>query len=155
MLDKLVEGMLDKLMGGVTEIVARAHDLTYEPVPALNRDRKQEMRSKAFGPTVNTLQLAYSKLLHENFENKWSSEISGNVRDLAAAIVWKLSVKSEEAAEEGKKLMEDMLEHLQVEFKWDKILKILEAAADIAGIEKANAYKRAKTCQDNLREKRQ
>ena len=47
-----------------------------------------------------------------------------------------------------------MLEHLQVEFKWEKILKILESAADIAGIEKANAYKRAKTCQDNLRQKR-
>ena len=47
-----------------------------------------------------------------------------------------------------------ILEHLQVEFKWEKILKILESAADIAGIEKANAYKRAKTCQDNLREKR-
>ena len=60
------------------------------------------MRSKSFGPTINSLQRAYSKLLHENFENEWSSEISGNVRDLAAAIVWKLNVKSEEAAEEGR-----------------------------------------------------
>ena len=112
------------------------------------------MRSKSFGPTINSLQRAYSKLLHENFENEWSSEISGNVQDLADAIEWKLSVKSEEAAEEGRELMIKMLEHLQVEFKWEKILKILESAADIAGIEKANAYTRAKTCQDNLREKR-
>ena len=73
---------------------------------------------------------------------------------MAAAIEWELSVKSDEAAEEGMELVRKMLEHLQVEFKWEKILKILECAADIAGIEKANAYKRAKTCQDNLRELR-
>ena len=141
-------------MGDVTEIVARAHYHSYEPLPALNKARKEEMRSKSFGPIANSLQRAYSKFLHDNFENEWSSEISGNVRDLAAAIEWKLSVKSDEAAEEGMELVRKMLEHLQVEFKWEKILKILESAADIAGIEKANAYKRAKTCQDNLREKR-
>ena len=141
-------------MRDVTEIVARAHYRSYEPLPVLNKARKEEMRSKSFGPTINSLQRAYSKLLHENFENEWSSEISGNVRDLAAAIVWKLSVKSEEAAEEGQELMIKMLEHLQVEFKWEKILKILESAADIAGIEKANAYKRANTCHGNLQEKR-
>ena len=141
-------------MRDVTEIVVRAHYKSNEPLPELNKARKEEMRSKSFGPTINSLQRAYSKLLHENFENEWSSEISGNVRDLAAAIEWKLSVKSDEAAEEGMELVRKMLEHLQVEFKWEKILKILESAADIAGIEKANAYKRAKTCQDNLREKR-
>ena len=118
--EQLVQGVLDKVMGDVTEIVARAHYHSYEPLPALNKARKEEMRSKSFGPTLNSLQRAYSKLLHENFENEWSSEISGNVRDLAAAIVWKLNVKSEEAAEEGQELMIKMLEHLQVEFMWEK-----------------------------------
>ena len=151
---QLVQGVLDKLMRDVTEIVVRAHCKSFEPLPELNKARKEEMRSKSFGPTLNSLQRAYSKLLHENFENEWSSEISGNVRDLAAAIVWKLNVKSEEAAEEGQELMIKMLEHLQVEFKWEKILKILESAADIAGIEKTNAYKRAKTCQENLHKNR-
>ena len=97
--EQLVQGVLDKVMADVTEIVARAHYHSYEPLPALNKARTEEMRSKSFGPTINSLQRAYSKLLHENFENEWSSEISGNVRDLAAAIEWKLSVKSEEAAE--------------------------------------------------------
>ena len=105
----------------MTEIVARAHYKSNEPLPELNKARKEEMRSKSSGPTINSLQRAYSKLLHENFENEWSSEISGNVRDLAAAIVWKLSVKSEEAAEEGQELMIKLLEHLQVELKWEKI----------------------------------
>ena len=147
--EQLVQGVLDKLMGDVTEIVAQAHYHSEEPRPVIG-----EMENRSFGPTLNSLQRAYSKLLHENFENEWSSEISGNVRDLAAAIEWKLSVKSDEAAEEGMELVRKMLEHLQVEFKWEKILKILESAADIAGIEKESAYKRAKTCQDNLREKR-
>ena len=74
-------------MGDVTEIVARAHYHSDEPLPALNKARKEEMRSKSFGPTLNSLQRAYSKLLHETFENEWSSEISDNVQDLAAAIV--------------------------------------------------------------------
>ena len=78
------------------------------------------MRSKSFGPTINSLQRAYSKPLHETFENEWSSEISSNVRDLADAIVWKLSVKSNAAAEEGEELMVKMLEHLQDEFTWEK-----------------------------------
>ena len=60
-------------------------------------------------------------------------------------------MKSEEAADEGQEIMIKMLEHLMLEFTWEKILKILESAEDIAGNEKANAYKRAKTCQDNLR----
>ena len=119
--EQLVQGVLDKVMGDVTEIVTRAHVIDCdEPLPALNYARKEEKRNKSFGRTINSLQRAYSRLLHENFENEWSSEISGNVRDLAAAIVWKLSVKSEEAAEEGRELMIKMLEHLQVEFKWEK-----------------------------------
>ena len=134
--------------------MVKAHRQSFEPLPELDKARKEEMRRKSFGPTLSSLRRAYLKLLHENFENEWSSEISGNVRDLAAAIVWKLNVKSEEAAEEGQELMIKMLEYLQVEFKWEKIMKMLDSAADIAGIEKATAYKRAKTCQDNLREKR-
>lgn len=42
----------------------------------------------------------------------------------------------------------------QVEFKWEKILKILESAADTVEIEKANNYERAKTCHDDLQEER-
>ena len=112
--------MLDKLKGDVTEIVVRAHCKSFEPLPELNKARKEEMRSKSFGPTLSSLQRAYLKLLHENFENEWSSEISGNIRDFAATIVWKLSVKSKEAAEERRELMIEMLEHLQAAFKWEK-----------------------------------
>ena len=63
-------------------------------------------------------------------------------------------MKSEEAADEGQEIMIKMLEHLMLEITWEKILKILESAADIAGIEKANAYTRAKTYEDKLRELR-
>ena len=72
--EQLVQGVLDKVMGDVTEIVARAHYNSFRPLPALSKARKEELRSRSFGLTINSLQRAYSKLLHENFENEWSSE---------------------------------------------------------------------------------
>ena len=114
--EQLVQGVLDKLMRDVTEIVVRAHCKSFEPLPELNKARKEEMRSKSFGPTLSSLQRAYLKLLHENFEHEWFSEISGNVWDLAAAIVWKLDANTIDATEEGEELMIKMLEHLQIEF---------------------------------------
>ena len=147
----LVQGVLDQVMGDVTEIVARTHSHSLAPRPALNQARKEEMRSKSFTPTINSLQRAYSKLLHENFEDQWSSEIAGNVRDLAAAIVWKLGVKDLKAAEEGREVVIEMLEHQQVEFKWEKNLTTLKSAVDIARIERENAYKRLKTSQYDMK----
>ena len=129
--EELIEDVLQKVLRDVTAIVARAHpDYSNERRPELNKARKVEMRSKAFGCTLHSLQRAYSKLLHENFEAGWSSELSASVRDLAEAIHWKLSVHSEESTKEpsrpcrstfeGKRLLEQILEHLQVEFKWEK-----------------------------------
>ena len=128
---ELIGDVLHTIMRHVTEIVATAHQPSDEPRPALDKSRKLEMRSKSFGPTVHSLQRAYSKLLHENFENEWSSQLAANVRNLTDAIAWKLSVHSEVRAEEGKRLVSSMLEHLQGEFKWEKIITILESAADI------------------------
>ena len=45
-----------------------------------------------------------------------------------------------------------MLEHLQLEFKWEKVVAILESAADVARAEKANTYQDVRSCQDSLRE---
>ena len=149
---QLVQKVLQTLMDYVTKIVAPAHHENLEPLPALDKQWKQEMRSKYFGSILNSLQRAYSKLLHHTFENELPSEIAGSVQNLAAAILWKLSFKSEEAAEEGKELMVQMLEHLQVEFKCEKILKLLERATATVEIEKGNASKRVKTCHDNLQE---
>ena len=83
-------------------------------------------------------------------QNQWSSELAGRVRDLTAAIVWKLDVNDSEATEQGQEIMVEMLEHQQVEFKWDKIVKTLEFAANIARTEKENAYERARTGEDTL-----
>ena len=58
--EQLTQDVLDKLMVDVREIVAQAHYHTDEPLPALNKARKEEMRSKSFGPTINSLQRAYS-----------------------------------------------------------------------------------------------
>ena len=51
-------------------------------------------------------------------------------------------------------MLDTLLEEKQIEFKWAKIMLILESAADTGEIQAANAYKRMKTCQDKLREER-
>ena len=51
--EQLVQGVLDKLMRDVTEIVVRAHYKSNEPLPELNKARKEEMRNKSFGPTLS------------------------------------------------------------------------------------------------------
>ena len=61
-------------------------------------------------------------------------------------------MNGKDATRRGPQLLINMMELLQDLFKWDKNLKFLLAAADIARVEKANAYQRAKTCQDILLE---
>ena len=51
--EQLVQGVLDKLMRDVTEIVVRAQYKSNEPLPELNKARKEEMRNKSFEPTLN------------------------------------------------------------------------------------------------------
>ena len=78
------------------------------------------MRSKSFGPTIGTLQRAYFKLLHETFENEWSSAMSASVKNLAAAIAHKLHQQSEEDSKTGSRHVHKMLEHMLAEFTWKK-----------------------------------
>ena len=70
----------------------------------------------------------------------------------ADAVVWKLESNCPEEATEGTRLMKKMLEHLQIEFKWEKIADILEAAAEEARSKKEECYREARACQDELRE---
>ena len=139
-------------MNDMTAIVTTAHKPSGEPRPILDKTRKLQMRSMTFGNSLHSLQRAYSKLLHEAFENEWSSNMAANVRDLADAVVWKLVANCYQDAEEGQRLMQQMLEHLQIEFKWEKIIAILEAAAEVARTNKAESYQNAKACQEQLRE---
>ena len=48
--------------------------------------------------------------------------------------------------------MDEMLGYLQVEFKYERILSILESATRVARSEKAIAYEEATNCQEQLRE---
>ena len=101
---------------------------------------------------ITKLQLAYARFLDETFYKKWSCIRQGKVRELAGDMVWKLNGISEKTADEGIQIMHKMLEHLWVEYKWGRIVKILECAMDYAGVQKASAYKRAKTCEAKLLE---
>jgi len=144
--------LLEKLMEDMTTIVATAHQASREPRPVRDKAWKLAVRSKAFATTINSLQRAYAKMLHEATEDEWSSDLAASVRDLADAVVWKLEVNCPGDAAEGKRLMKKMLEHLQVEFIWGKRIAILEAAAEVARTKKADSYRDAQACQKQLRE---
>ena len=143
----LIDDILHAIMQDITSIVETIPPPSIAACPAPNKKRREEMRSSSFGPTVHTLQRAYSKLLHETFENKWSAEISANVDNLAAAIVWKLSVHSNHFADEGETLIHFMLEHLQMEFKWEKLFKFSSQQSTLRRVRKnvTNMPKPAKT----------
>ena len=148
----LQRDLLESLKQEVLTIVGTA--LEGNPEPPIVRDRtwKLEVRSKAFGTTVNSLQRAYAKMLHEVIDDERSFEVAANVRNLASAVAWKLEVNCPKHAEEGMRLMEEMLSHFDDEFCWVKIVAILEGAAKVARTKKAESYLDALACQEQLRE---
>ena len=74
LVDDLVHIALEKIMDNVTEVVAEPHHQSYKPIAPIHKKRKHEMKFKRIVSTIRTLQLAYVKLLHETFENEWSSD---------------------------------------------------------------------------------
>ena len=74
------------------------------------------------------------------------------MRNFAETLIWKLTRNSKESrVVEVQGLIVKMLEHLQDEFKWEKIIEIGESVADVARIEKAKAHQEARACQNQLR----
>ena len=143
------DNLLDQMMNDVTAIIAAAHKPTGKP---RSTQGKNWTAQKGFASTVNSLQRAYSKMLHETFDNECSSDVSVSVRSLADAVTSKLQAHCPGDAEEGTLLMKKMLEHLKIEFKWDKIAGLLEAAAEEARRKKQECYWHAKACEEELRE---
>ena len=149
----LQSDVLDWMMEHLTAIAIAAHKPIDGPRPTQDKNWKTRMRGQGFGSTVNTLQRAYSKMLHETFDNECPSDVAANVRNLADAVSWKLRANClHEKTEEGTRLLELMLSHLQIEFKWEKIAGILEAAAEVARRKKEESDRNIKTCQDELHE---
>ena len=99
---------------------------------------------------ITKLQFAYARFLDETFYKKWSCIRQGKVRELAGDMVWKLNGISEKTADERIQIMHKMLEHLWVEYKWGRIVKILQCAADYAVVQKARACREVKICEDKL-----
>ena len=151
--DTMVADVMEKLLTELTTAVIRAHQPSSERRPAINDVRMIEMRRQGFHTTLTCLERAYSKLLHQTFENQWESQIAAQVRDLADTVVDKLYTNLDPvSAEKGDYLMREMLEHLQREFKWEKMLAIFESAAETAREQKAKAYEDARSCQTDLRD---
>ena len=99
---------------------------------------------------ITKLRLTYARFLDETFYKKRSCILQGKVRELAGDMVWKLNGISERTADEGIQIMHKMLEHRWVEYKWGRIVKILECAMDYAFVQKARACRQVKSFEDKL-----
>ena len=99
---------------------------------------------------ITKLRLAYARFLDETFYKKRSCILQGKVRELAGDMVWKLNGVSEKTADEGIQIMHKMLEHLWVEYKWGRIVKILQCAADYAFVQRKSACRQVKIFEDKL-----
>ena len=137
-------------MDDMESMIVTAH--TNEPCAPKDKTWRLDMRAQGFGYTVNSLQRAYSRLLHETLTEEWSSDVAANVRNLADAIKWQLKCSCPEEAEEGIDRMKKMLEYRQVEFKWERIIEILDSALEVARTKKAQYYRQARASEEELRE---
>ena len=145
--DRLVKGVLGTLKKEVANRISSACYNERESSLSLHRsscDLQLDLH-------ITKLQLAYARFLDETFYKKWSCIRQGKVRELAGDMVWKLNGISEKTADEGIQIMHKMLEHLWVEYKWGRIVKILECAMDYAVVQKASACRQVKIFEDKLR----
>ena len=135
-------------------IMVEAHQPTTIVREPLEKKRKVDMRQQAFGTTLNTLERTYTKLLHEACEHGWADDIACRVRDLSDAIKWKLHANRVDSEEEGIQMLHDFLRQSQEEFKWQRMITVLQEAIDVAQQKKSDAYAKLKQCKQKLRDLR-
>jgi hypothetical protein len=140
------------LMEQVREKIAVAHQKTTPE--SLTKKRKQAMREKTFCSTLHTMQMAYTKLLHEAFADNYSPEIAATVRNLADSLKWKLHTNCPHRETEGAQLLHQLLNQYQEEFQWKKIAEILESATTHARAEAKKEYEKSKRTKETLRKLR-
>ena len=146
--DRLVKGVLGTLKKEVANRISSACYNERESSLSLQHRSSCDLQLDLH---ITKLQLAYARFLDETFCKKWSCIRQGKVRELAGDMVWKLNGISEKTADEGIQIMHKMLEHLWVEYKWGRIVKILECAMDYAVVQKASACRQVKIFEDKLR----
>ena len=153
--DAILGDVLATIIDGLNNVMDDAQQPLLEHPPVMDQSRKIEYRKAAFHSTINTLQRSYTKVLHETFEGQNSSKVAASVQHLAKAIVWKLKANCVSAADEAKANLKEMLEHILVEFKWMKIINILEEAIEVARANKATSYEYIRDSEHKLRNIRQ
>ena len=138
----LADVLVKRVLGTLKKEVAnRISSACYnERENALSMQRCNLQVKLSYQLHITKLRLAYARFLDET----WSK------RELAGDMVRKLNGISEKTADEGIQIMHKMLEHLWVEYKWGRIVKILQCAMDYAGVQKANACRQVKIYENKL-----
>jgi hypothetical protein len=142
---------MQTLMEQVTEKLKVAQQKT-TPEP-LNKKRKQDMRQRTFCNTLHTLQMAYTRLLHDTFADNYSPEIAATVRNLTDGVKWKLHTNSPHCETEGTQLLHQLLNQYLEEFQWKKIAEILETATYHAHAEAKKEYEKSRCTEETIRKR--
>ena len=147
--DRLVKGVLGTLK---KEVANRISSACYnERESSLSMQHSMHTRCNLqLDLHITKLKLVYARFLDETFYKKRSCILQGKVRELAGDMVWKLNGISEKTADEGIQIMHKMLEQLWVEYKWGRIVKILERAADYTFVQRKSACRQVKSFEDKL-----
>ena len=109
-----------------------------------------EACSRQFEVNLNSMKRNYAKLLNDSLQDAVSSEMLEDVQELALTILWQLNVQSGEAATRGEDVMDHIVKGQRSQFKWDKVLEILELATHIAESAKRKAIANLETLTEEL-----
>jgi len=149
---ELKEQVMRTLKEQVMRKIALAHQRTIEE--SLTKKRRLDMREKTFSTTLHTMQMAYTKLLHEAFADNYSPEVAATVRNLADSVKWKLHANCPHSEAEGKQLLEQLLGQYLEEFQWNKIAEILQSATTHARAEAKKEYEKSRCTKATLQKLR-
>ena len=147
----LCDKVLNIVYQDILDATSVAHVPRSHPRPQIDTNRIVEMRSKTFSNTINSLERAYCKHLHETIEHQYSTDIAAAVRNLHDAVMHKLKVNCAEEANEGERIVQDMLGHCLEEFNWDHAAQVLQEATSRALQKKAEAYELGRTCRERAK----
>ena len=113
-------------------------DSSHSTAPTTNPEKKRRLASETLKRSTMTTTLIFS-----------GSEATTDVADqFIQGVIDKLTKE----AEKGEELMAKILDHLQVHWKWEEIVRLLNSAVTIAGEEKTKHYRRSKTAQQNAQQ---
>ena len=147
----VVHEALKLIMQTVNNFVdAAPTPLHLQSLACMPEDDVMQACSRQFELTVQSMLRNYAKLLNDSLQDAVSSEMIDDVQELGLTILWQLNVQSAEAAVQGEDVMDHIVKVQQSEFRWNKVLEILDLATRIAQSGKRKAIANLEVLKEEL-----